>query len=116
MDWPVVLENDDGIRPAGPPDECFYCHQHVGQPHTKDCVCVTKLVKIRYTFEVEVRVPHCWDAHDINFHRNKSSWCSSNALDDIQAYALDCACGCCTARFLEVVEDTPTRSVKETVK
>lgn len=23
--WPLVLENDDGIRPAGDSDRCFYC-------------------------------------------------------------------------------------------
>jgi hypothetical protein len=36
--WPLVAPNDDGIRPAGPRDACFYCRQKVGQPHKPDCV------------------------------------------------------------------------------
>ena len=27
MNWPTVHEKDDGIRPAGRPDQCFYCKQ-----------------------------------------------------------------------------------------
>ena len=30
--WPLVDKNDDGIRPAGRQDACFYCGQRVGLP------------------------------------------------------------------------------------
>ena len=40
---PLVLKDDDGIRPAGRPNQCFYCNQQVGKPHKQDCAClVTK--------------------------------------------------------------------------
>ncbi len=35
--FPLVDKNDDGIRPAGKPDQCFYCQQKVGSEHKKDC-------------------------------------------------------------------------------
>ncbi len=81
--WPLVMPDDDGIRPAGTPGECFYCQQAVGQPHERDCVVVTKRVRLRYTFEVIVEVPHAWDQTMIEFHRNESSWSSSNALVEL---------------------------------
>lgn len=28
---PIVKKDDTGIRPAGKPDECFYCHSKVGE-------------------------------------------------------------------------------------
>lgn len=101
--WPVVLVNDDGIRPAGLPDECFYCHQKVGQPHTFECVTVTCIncygvymedansVEISNdpTFTVKVGTytrhdPVSWDDHDCNFHKNEGSWCADNAFDGIE--------------------------------
>ena len=45
--WPLVDVKDDGIRPAGSPDECFYCCQKVGQLHKLDCVIVEKLIEMR---------------------------------------------------------------------
>ena len=84
--WPIVLKNDDGIRPAGKPDECLYCKSKVGEPHAKDCVIVTKIVKVRYSFEIEITVPHHWDKDMIEFHRNESSWCALNAIDDLSEF------------------------------
>ena len=118
-DWPLVLSNDDGIRPAGKPDHCFYCRQKVGQPHGPTCVVVTKLVRLRYTFAVDVRVPHFWTPADIESHRNDSSWCADNALDDVAAHTIDdpagpCLCDRFDAEFVEVLDDTPHRETTET--
>lgn len=112
---PIVHKFDDGIRPAGKPDECFYCKQKVGQPHKPDCVCVEKTVRLKYTFEVEVQVPHGWTPESINFHRNESSWCADNALSELEAYAHKngCLCGVFHSEFIEVVDDTPTRKIRE---
>ena len=114
-EWPVVLENDDGIRPAGEPDKCFfYCGQKVGQPHGRDCVTITKIVKVRYTFEVDIEVPHFWGSGDIEDHRNESSWCADNAFDEIDAYVGDaCACGCFSAKFVSEVDATPRQKLRE---
>lgn len=84
--WPFVLPNDDGIRPAGPRDACLYCGQKIGQRHGSDCVCITKKVKVRYTYEIEIEVPHAWTKEDIERHRNESSWCADNSLDEIEAF------------------------------
>jgi hypothetical protein len=42
QEMPLVLPNDDGIRPAGNSDECFYCNQKIGTSHKEDCVCLQK--------------------------------------------------------------------------
>lgn len=114
MSLPLVAPNDYGIRPAGRPDECFYCQQRVGQPHGPECVMVVKRVKVRYTFEIEVDVPHCWTKEDFEFHRNESWYCSDGMLDDIEEYrqsikTVACLCQYANAEFIEVVDDTPRR-------
>jgi len=79
-----VHENDDGIRPAGKPDECFYCGQTVGQPHGPACVCVKKLVEMKIEAQLDgvtfsglwqCEVPYFWDCDMAEFHKNESSWC-----------------------------------------
>lgn len=96
--WPVVLEDDDGIRPAGKPGECFYCRSAVGVPHGPKCVTVNKLVRYRVYMNLGApRVgggrlvgtyarhePYFWTAGDCEFHKNDSSWCAGNATDDIE--------------------------------
>ena len=116
--WPQVDQNDGGIRPAGAPDACFYCGQRVGQPHGPECVCVTKRVKLRYTFEIEVDVPHAWGQHQIEFHRNEGSWCANNAISDIEAFSgfLEsvghCLCVCFRCEYVGLVNETPRRDLK----
>ena len=83
MGMPLVLIDDDGIRPAGNPDKCFYCQQKVGTPHKQECVAVHKKIKAKYTFEIEVEIPFHWSPQDFEFHRNESSWCANNAVRDI---------------------------------
>lgn len=113
--WPLVDPKDDGIRPAGRPNECFYCNRKVGQRHGPECVIVTKVVKIRITLEYPVTVPHFWDESQINFHRNESSWCADNAIREIEAHAekSGCLCGELKTEFVTVVDDTPTRELRE---
>jgi hypothetical protein len=115
-EWPLVAENDDGIRPAGPQDECFYCHQKIGKPHGKDCVIVEKVIKVRYTFEIEIKVPHHWGKKEFEFHRNESSSCFNNVLGELEAYGDSkhgCLCGIGHAKYLGVVDATPTRELRE---
>lgn len=115
MQPPKVLVDDDGIRPAGQPDECFYCNQKVGQPHKQDCVILNRKVKVRYSYEIEIEVPHFWDKETIEFHRNDSSWCADNSLDDIEEYSKSrggCLCGCFSAEVIEIPEAAPYRKNK----
>lgn len=116
-DWPVVIENDDGIRPAGEPDECFYCHQKIGEEHKRDCVIVTKRVRVRYTIEVEIDVPHEWDPSMVLFSRNESRWCANNVTVDIEAdigrrAANGCLCDGFKCEFVDVADETPQRRAR----
>lgn len=90
FDWPLVDPKDDGIRPAGKPDSCFYCKQRVGTIHGDDCVIVQKLVEHRITIKRPGRVftgswtfeePYFWDEKFSVFHKNDSSWCAGNLRD-----------------------------------
>ncbi len=142
MTWPLVDKKDDGIRPAGRADACFYCGQKVGQPHGPKCVCVTKIVLVNVTltgiavFDLQITTPHIWNKSTLEFHRNDSSWCAGNvdcdimehreltndpsALADvmakIEAWKSEndnyCLCGIYTCEFLRVVDNTPTRKVR----
>lgn len=111
MELPKVLNNDNGIRPAGKPDECFYCNQKVGEPHKADCVILHKKVKVKYTFEIEVEVPHHWDKHDVEFHRNDSSWCADNSFEEIESHAKKhgCICHAFECEVTEMPEMEPYR-------
>lgn len=100
-----VDPDDDGIRPAGPDDACFYCRSRVGELHDKDCVAWLRRVKVRYTFEIETDMPTGWDEEEIAFHWHGSSWCSTNALDEIREYIEEehngCACQCFQGEILD---------------
>lgn len=111
--WPDVHPQDDGIRPAGLPDECFYCGQKVGRPHIFDCVVVTKKVKIRYSIEVEEEVPHYWSDERVKDHREESSWCGNNLISVLELLAKEkgCLCGEITADVVAVIDGNPSRKV-----
>mgnify|MGYP001611261027 CR=1 FL=1 len=111
--WPKVVYNDDGIRPAGKPDECFYCRNKVGQSHSKNCVIVTKRIKLRYTIDVEINVPHFWTKETIEFHRNENGWCADNLISELEEFGEEkgCLCNYTTAEYVETVDDKPFREV-----
>lgn len=84
----VVTADDDGIRPAGPPDACFYCRRKVGERHAFDCVTVTVPRVYRVVLDGEdigswaTEDPASWDRDMREFHKNESSWCVGNIVDD----------------------------------
>ena len=73
-------------RPAGKPDECFYCKRPMGAAHKTGCVIVGRTVVIRVTMEVVVDVPRDWDKDSVEFKYNGSSWCASNFIGDLAAW------------------------------
>lgn len=104
---PIVKRNDTGIRPAGKPDECFYCHSKVGEPHKFDCVTVVKRVKMRATIEYETNVPVSWDKAITEFYYNDGHWCANNIVNELQCY-IDylnengsCLCSQCKIEVIE---------------
>jgi hypothetical protein len=80
----TVTANDDGIRPAGKPDECFYCRRKVGEKHKPTCAMVTVVNFYEvYLDGLHVGVwstkdPASWDLRMQHFHKNEGSWCSNN--------------------------------------
>jgi hypothetical protein len=142
--WPRVLVNDDGIRAVpGRENECYYCAGAVGEEHRRDCVCLLKLVRYsvlihepgserRTSGEVvgtydSYDVWH-WSEHNGEFHKNDSSWCADNAIDDIQwtdkcahdlalAFCDEDSQSCCCAilefRFDQVLDPGPLVVIRE---
>lgn len=84
-----VKKDDKGIRPAGKPDECFYCHSKVGTNHERGCVITWNYRKEVLTAVVKFRVevPEHWSREDIMRRYNESSWCVSNIFKED-----DCGC------------------------
>lgn len=115
IEFPLVSKNDDGIRPAGPPDTCFYCHRKVGEHHQFNCVTVSKRVRVRYSYELEIDIPWFWEADNFEFHRNDGSWCADNSFNELNAQSEiieasgECWCNRFQAEFIEVVDDTPRK-------
>jgi len=113
QEMPLVQVDDDGIRPAGTPDRCFYCEQAVGAPHLRDCVVVTKTIQVRYEFILNIDIPWEWEKDTFERHHNESTWCADNALSDLNDYQekLDgnghCLCGIFKATYLKDIDSTP---------
>lgn len=99
---PLVTQDDDGIRPAGKPDECFYCHQKIGQPHKWECVTITRSVEIDITFRLPFDVPVSWGKEQIEFHwSGQGSNCMSNIIPMME----ELGCLCQETIDSELVED-----------
>ncbi len=84
MNWFKVLPDDDGIRPAGRPDQCFYCRQMVGDFHKRDCVICRKDVACtvhvegRPVLNATIDIPAAWNPQEFYSWSNLGSWCKSN--------------------------------------
>jgi hypothetical protein len=65
---------------------------------------INKMVRVRMTVEYEVEVPASWDRHMIEFHRNEGSWCSDNALYELEKLAEDKGC-LCHAMWFECLDE-----------
>lgn len=93
--YPKVSEDDSGIRPAGEPDECFYCHSKVGERHKRDCVVCCKPVRMKAEIDFLINVPNHWSERTIKWHFNHGRWCADNLLEKIAEYEKetgDCLC------------------------
>lgn len=62
-------------------------------------------VKVRMIVEYEIECPGDWDKYDVEFHRNESSWCATNAIDElsriIENKSNSCLCDCCTFEVID---------------
>lgn len=79
--WTV---GNEGVRPAGPPDRCFYCDQRVGGQHAFDCVIRQKTVVVELVMKVVIAVPESWGQDSIHFRYNESTYCYDNMVPTIE--------------------------------
>lgn len=79
-----VVTEQHGPRPAGSPDECFYCRAPVGGLHEDTCVMYEREIAIEVTVRYKVRVPQHWTEEDIMFHRNEGTWCAGNIIEELE--------------------------------
>lgn len=86
----LVKDDDDGIRPAGKPDECFYCRSKIGDLHKITCVMIRRDVEYIVTIDGNKvgkfidDEPISWDKNRSEFSKNESSLCKNNFLDSIK--------------------------------
>jgi len=66
------------------PDHCTYCASKLGEEHEEECPHREKTVVVSVEIELVVKVPEFWEDENIVFHRNESSWCQNNGLDEIK--------------------------------
>ncbi len=90
---------------------CFYCSQPVGAEHKPDCAMRKRTVVIKMTLEYVVDVPEHWTKENIEFHRNDGTWCSDNALGELEELSKyletsDKGCLCSAAEFEYLREAT----------
>ena len=100
----VTAEN--GPRPAGKPDRCFYCSQPLGSQHAPKCVCRERTVVVRAVIEYVIEVPESWTAEQIEFQRNDGSWCATNLIGELREIHEAGACLCPITSFEYLREAT----------
>lgn len=62
-----------GIRPAGPPDHCFYCGEPLGHTHDEECVIRSRTVVVKVSAEVVITVPEFFTREQVDkaYERNR---------------------------------------------
>lgn len=80
---------------------CLYCHQPVPN-HGAECHVPLRTVVLEMTIRYVASVPVVWDTHMIEFHRNESSWCSSNDIKQIFEESTKDAGICTTCHRTEI--------------
>lgn len=90
------------VRPAGKPDECFYCNEKVGDPHKLDCVIRDRTFVVDVTIRMAVARPDSWSVEDIEQFFNASGWCAGNIVDDLHRLqdVTFCLCEFTTVKFV----------------
>lgn len=99
----TFLVTEKAQRPARMDGRCFYCSQSIGAEHLPDCVLIRKKAIVEMTVSYEIDVPNGWDEEQVRFHRNESSWCASNSLEELAKLEEEHGCLCSVVEF-EVVE------------
>lgn len=88
-----IVKNAD-VRPARPDGTCFYCSIPLGEEHKIGCVCRRKSVLVEYKIQLVKYYPEDWEEDNINSHLQDSSWCASNAVDELVKINEEKGCMC----------------------
>lgn len=72
----TVLPCDE--RPKRRDGTCFYCHSPIGGEHTKECVCRSRSVVVRFSVELVIEKPITSKPDEIESQYNEGTWCWSN--------------------------------------
>lgn len=118
MQLPVT---DDGIRPAGDPDHCFYCKAPKGT-HNDGCVCIKRTIVMSVTTKLLVEIPAYYSEEQIHFFYNEGTNCSDNQIgalyDQMQRMTeaeVGCACRNTRCKYIrEATEEDHRRFAFET--
>ena len=97
---------DNGPRPAGKSDECFYCLMPLGADHAADCVCRRRTIVVQAVVEYVMAIPDHWSADRFEEHYNEGTWCAMNLapLLDIDRKG-QCPCDLVTMHYLREAND-----------
>ncbi len=70
-----------------------------------------RYAKIVVSITYEIPVPDDWGTYEVEFHRNESSSCASNMMDELRELErkIECLCGCVETKCLSVGEIEPDR-------
>lgn len=107
--WPV---GKHGVRPAGSPDHCFYCHTPVGEQHKSDCVIRSKTIVVETLVTHVITVPEHWDEDQVEWHYNNSR-CQDNTLQDLQALSERVGCLCSHIKTTVIRDATPEDEARD---
>ena len=75
-----LVTHSNGVRPAGPPDQCLYSKRLVGTEHAADCVCRKRTVVVRGVFELTISATEDNTIDYILSYLNNGSQCHSNPI------------------------------------
>lgn len=95
------------------PRHCVQCCALLGEEHEPNCIFRKRTVVIKLEVEYVVDVPDSWEEDDIDFHRNESSWCSDNGIEEIQDMlkrTKGCLCGKCSWSYVREANERDEES------
>lgn len=101
-----IVTKENGIRPAGVQDKCFYCNQPLSQEHTYECLCKKRTVLIEAKILLVREEPISWDTEQIEFHLNEGSWCQGNLIQELLKIEVQKGCLCGSVKFSMIREAT----------
>jgi hypothetical protein len=111
-----LVTAQNGARPAGYPDACFYCDRPVGEMHHPDCVLRQRTVVLRGGFDLTVTVPDNWTEHDILFWANEGAQCADNQLKEFVRLTQRDGCSCARLTFEVAREATEVDEIRDQIE